>query len=74
MPLGFLCGGKEKWAVKGCGGIVAAALLQQENIAPEQIKGSAKSNIEEELLCYLKCALISATVAGACKLQTVTMV
>lgn len=37
---------------------------------PKQIKGVAESNIEEELLCYLKCALISVTVSGAGKLQT----
>lgn len=38
---------------------------------PELIKGIAESNIEEDFLGYLKRALISATVAGACELQTV---
>lgn len=37
---------------------------------PKQIKGVAESNIEEELLCYSKRALISVAAAGAGKLQT----
>jgi len=42
----------------------------RERITPEPIKGIAESDVAGKFLGYLKCVLISAVAAGACKLQT----